>query len=210
MRLAVIIPALNEEATIAEVVATVSTYGEPFVVSDGSTDATAARARDAGAVVVEHSENRGYDGALATGLRTAFDSGIEVAVTYDADGQFEPGCLAEICLAMTDPDVAIAIGERPERARWVERVFGWMTTARYGVPDPFCGVKAYRADWYRRFAEICGRRTVNTGLALAVLRAGGKAAIVPVTVRPRADRSRFGGGLRGNAKLLRAVLEASK
>ena len=64
----VLIPALNEAATIAEVVQGVLPYGTPLVVSDGSSDDTVTLARAAGAEVVELSRNRGYEGALDAGF----------------------------------------------------------------------------------------------------------------------------------------------
>ncbi|HWI65731.1 MAG TPA: glycosyltransferase family 2 protein [Symbiobacteriaceae bacterium] len=71
MRVAAVIPALNEEATIGAVVATlrhVDIVDEVIVVSDGSTDHTADVARQAGARVIEHQENMGKAGAMKTGF----------------------------------------------------------------------------------------------------------------------------------------------
>lgn len=74
MKIAAVIPALNEETTIAAVVETLSRVEEierVIVVSDGSEDRTAANARQAGATVIEHPENRGKAAAMKTGFQAA-------------------------------------------------------------------------------------------------------------------------------------------
>lgn len=85
VRVSCIIPAYNEGATIAHVVAAArgcAAVDEVIVVSDGSTDATARRASQAGARVVELASNRGKSDAVLAGLRRAQG---EVIVLLDAD-----------------------------------------------------------------------------------------------------------------------------
>lgn len=74
MTISVIIPALNEESTIQDVIRTAITHpevGEVIVVDDGSEDSTAQKAREAGGKVVSHSENMGKAEALETGVSHA-------------------------------------------------------------------------------------------------------------------------------------------
>jgi polyisoprenyl-phosphate glycosyltransferase len=85
MRVAAVIPAYNEETTIAYVVSilkSVEIIGDIVVVSDGSQDGTAAAARSAGARVIEHAENQGKAGAMKTGF-AATDT--PVVLFLDAD-----------------------------------------------------------------------------------------------------------------------------
>ncbi len=87
---AFVIPALDAEDQIAEVVrelAVAAPGASIVVVDDGSQDATAERAREAGARVVRHPVNRGKGAALMTGLEAAHRRGAKMAVTVDADGQ---------------------------------------------------------------------------------------------------------------------------
>ena len=81
------IPAFNEAATIARIVESVAIHGQPIVVDDCSEDETASLARSAGAVVVCHETNRGYDGALNSGFAEADRRGCSYVVTFDGDGQ---------------------------------------------------------------------------------------------------------------------------
>ncbi len=95
-KLVVLLPALNEEATIADVIQRIPRdiegVGEIeiIVIDDGSTDATADLARQNGAEVRSHSHNRGVGAAFATGVRAALEAGADVVVNMDADGQFDP------------------------------------------------------------------------------------------------------------------------
>lgn len=85
MRIAAVIPAYNEEETIADVVATlkrVEGIDEVIVVSDGSTDATETVARSAGARVISHQENSGKAAAMKTGFKA---TSAEVLLFMDAD-----------------------------------------------------------------------------------------------------------------------------
>jgi glycosyltransferase involved in cell wall biosynthesis len=88
---AVAIPAYQAAASIGEVVRrTLPILGEVLVVDDGSTDATAARARASGARVVCHPVNRGKGRALHTAFEDLFARGAVAVVTLDADGQHLP------------------------------------------------------------------------------------------------------------------------
>ncbi|MCH7551040.1 MAG: glycosyltransferase family 2 protein [Proteobacteria bacterium] len=95
MNLVVIIPAFNEEATIADVVRRVPRVVERIertqviVVDDGSSDGTVRAARDAGARVVSHGMNRGVGAAFVTGVEAALSAGADVIVNMDGDGQFD-------------------------------------------------------------------------------------------------------------------------
>ncbi len=103
--LVVVIPALNEEASIGGVIAGIprtrlagaGITTEVVVVDDGSQDATEAVARAAGAEhVVAHGRNRGLGAAVRTGLRHAYQLGADVAVLIDADGEYPPAFIPEV------------------------------------------------------------------------------------------------------------------
>ncbi len=96
-RVAVIIPAYNEGASIGKVIKglqkTLSSKDFDFeivVVDDGSKDNTALRAKKAGAKVINHIMNIGSGGATSTGLSYAQQNDFYIAATIDADGQHNP------------------------------------------------------------------------------------------------------------------------
>ena len=91
MRTIAIIPAFNEEKTIAEVLTNTRPFiDQIIVVNDGSHDRTAEIARAHGAVVVSHVINRGLGASIGTGFEMVKRLGADVVVTLDADGQHDP------------------------------------------------------------------------------------------------------------------------
>src|SRR3954453_14304615 len=102
MKLVVTIPALNEENTIAQVVAGVPRRiagvdeVEVIVVNDGSTDRTAERAAEAGALVVTLHNRPGLGEVFGTGFERAMPRGADVIVNIDGDGQFDPGDIGRL------------------------------------------------------------------------------------------------------------------
>jgi len=204
----VVIPALNEAATIAGVVAAAKQYGRVFVVDDGSTDSTAVVAAANGAQVLRHETNQGYDAALRSGLLAAAEAGRSLLVTLDADGQHDPNVIMRAVDPLRRGEASIAIGLRPEFVRLAERGFGWYTKRRFGVSDILCGVKAYRAADVLAHRRALGGTTIGTGLALVLLREGAKASTFPVAVRNRAGTSRFGVGLSAEFRIAAAMAHA--
>lgn len=142
----VIIPAFNEEATIARKVAEVVGHPsvcEVIVVDDGSTDETAALAERAGARVVRHAENGGKAAALDAGVATATGDNL---LFLDAD---VTGYTHDTLSSIIEP----------------------VTSGRY---EMFVGIRARRTIWLNRalhfFPIIGGERALTRGLWLAVPR----------------------------------------
>ncbi|MEL6110248.1 MAG: glycosyltransferase family 2 protein [Planctomycetota bacterium] len=164
-KLVVIIPALNEEATIKEVIERIPrrvdsiSDVEVVVVDDGSTDATVSLARQAGATVVCHPSNRGVGAAFQTGIDAALRLRADVIVNMDADGQFRPEDLPELirpvledgygfatCTRFADPE---KLPEMPRIKLWGNRMMCRIVGAITGghrFTDVSCGFRAYSRD----------------------------------------------------------------
>jgi glycosyltransferase involved in cell wall biosynthesis len=204
-RIGIVIPALNESASIAAVVAATNGYGVSIVVDDASTDSTAELARRGGAIVVSHRRNLGYDGALNSGFMKAAELGCEVIITVDADGQHDPSLIKRFLNAL-DTGADVVIGVRSRRQRLAEHLFAWYTGLRYGISDPLCGMKAYRVAVFRALGHFDAYQSIGTELAIFAARRGYRLAQVPFDVRERNGASRFGRVLSGNLKILRAMV----
>ncbi len=109
----VVIPALNEEATVGAIVRAVRNQGvDVVVIDDGSTDRTAEEAARAGAAVVRLPVNLGVGGALRCGFRYAVARGYAVAVQVDADGQHDPLAIPLLLERMRATDADMVVGSR--------------------------------------------------------------------------------------------------
>lgn len=129
MKVALVIPAYNEEKVIHEVIEGLrqtfkdSSYEYTVVVvDDGSKDNTASEARRAGATVISHILNSGSGSATATGLSYAYQNGFDVATTSDADGQHDAKDVLEGIEQLRKTGADLLIGSRLIDNRGMSRV----------------------------------------------------------------------------------------
>jgi glycosyltransferase involved in cell wall biosynthesis len=123
MRTLVFIPAWNEEASVGEVIGDVRRHlpdADILVVDDGSTDATAARAREAGALVAPLPFNQGLGAALQTGYLYALHEGYDACAHLDSDGQHPAGEVARLVAEVAADRADLVIGSRYRKGEKVE------------------------------------------------------------------------------------------
>lgn len=146
-RIAVLIPAWNEEATVADVVKKIREIGlyDVIVINDASTDKTADRAAAADADVLNLAVNLGAWGATQTGIRYALKKGYNQVITMDADGQHLSSAIPSLLepIVMGQADVVIgSCTERGSHARKMAwRFFRGMTGLE--IEDLTSGFRAY-------------------------------------------------------------------
>lgn len=209
MKPLVVIPAFNEAATIGKVldrIRAVDPHRAVVVVDDGSTDATATIARNAGARVLRLPFNMGYGVALQTGYKYALREGYDCVVQLDGDGQHEPAdipALLEV-IARGEADVALGsrfIGQgayRPGVARRIGmHLFRFLAFALTGVrfSDVTSGFQALSRDLLRFFAaERYPADYPDADVLIMLKRAGYRVKEVPVRMyRKNGDRSMHAG-----------------
>lgn len=111
-----VMPAYNEEKTVAKMVKQTKRYvDKAIVVDDSSRDKTAANARAAGATVVRHARNSGLGSAIRTGLKHAVKAKADIVLTIDADGQHDPADIPRFLKKISD-GYDFVLGERDLRA----------------------------------------------------------------------------------------------
>ena len=200
-RTLVIIPAFNEAdplpGVLKELAEVVPDY-DVVVVDDGSTDATAAVARAAGATVLQLPFNLGIGGALRTGFLYAVRKGYQRAVQFDADGQHDPDEIA-LLVATLDEGADMAVGSRfaGKRASYeVGRVrAGAMGILRFAVrqfsgqsfTDTSSGFRSFDRPVLEFFATNYPSEYMESVEALLLTSAAGfRVDEVPVHMRGRA------------------------
>jgi len=204
-RVAIVIPALNEACTIRHIVQVAGIHGVPWVVDDGSIDATAQIAREAGANIVSHAQTQGYDEALNSGFAAAYANGCDAFVTLDADGQHDPELLPHI-LRLLEEGADVVIGVRSRFARLAENIFAFVTKIRYGIHDPLCGLKAYRASVYAELGHFDSYGSIGTELVLFAAARDMHLEQVGFKAKDRVDTPRFGRIWSTNLRILRALV----
>jgi len=204
-RIAIIIPAFNEANTIFDVVTKSKNYGTPVVVDDCSTDSTSEIAAQAGAIVISHEFNRGYDEALNTGFKIASDKEFDVVITMDADGQHNPELLKKFISAI-DGGADIVAGVRHKKARFAEKVFSYLSIILYGIKDPLCGLKAYRMNVYESKGCFDSYGSIGTDLIIYAAKNNYNISQIEFEVMERFDSPRFGRRIDANVKIFRALI----
>jgi glycosyltransferase involved in cell wall biosynthesis len=202
MRTVALVPALNEEGTVADVIAELRAYDadvEILVIDDGSHDRTAEVARIAGAHVLRLPFNLGIGGAVQTGFRYAHENGFDLAVRVDGDGQHDPMQLAAVVDPVVRGEANIAVGSRyltpresgyrstvPRRIgiRILSGVVSMLT--RQHITDPTSGFQALDSKAIALFAADYPHDYPEVEAIVLVERHRLKLIEVPIKMRPRA------------------------
>jgi glycosyltransferase involved in cell wall biosynthesis len=110
-----VVPAHNEAPRVARVIRGTREHLPTLVVDDGSADATAEAATQAGARVLALTPNRGKGAALRAGFRVALDEGYDAVLTLDADGQHDPAEIPAFLSVYAQTRADLVVGARDFR-----------------------------------------------------------------------------------------------
>lgn len=206
LRVGCIIPALDEEAAIAKVVAGVPGWVDAIVVVDnGSKDRTAERARQAGAIVVAERE-RGYGAACLAGMAAL--PPVDIIVFVDGDYSDFPEDMHELVDPILNDGFDLVVGSRvagkvePGALTPQQRFGNWLATrlirAVWGVAysdlGPFRAIRRVSLD---RLAMADRTFGWTVEMQIKAARIGLRACEVPVRYRRRIGISKISGTLRG-------------
>jgi hypothetical protein len=220
---AVVIPAYNEAPTVASVVKEIPAEiaglaTEVIVVVDGSTDATAAEAASAGALVCNVPVNRGQGLVFKLGYWLARARGAQVIATLDADAQYEPLELERLIEPIVAGRADFVNGSRrlgtelttdPVRHAGVI-FFGGLVSLllRQRITDPACGIRAMRAD-VTAAVTLQQRQYQTSEMLISTAMSGFRVIEVATTMRDRpvgATSTKKGPNLLYGMRFGRAVL----
>jgi glycosyltransferase involved in cell wall biosynthesis len=152
----VVIPALNAERTLGDVVRGArEEIDDVLLIDDGSRDRTAEVAREAGANVISHGVNRGKGAALKTGFSHAMQRGYDAVITLDADGQHLPREIPKFQTARAETHADLIIGGRAHlfdqmvtHRRMANRFSAWCIAraSMTNVDDSQSGFRLYSSN----------------------------------------------------------------
>jgi glycosyltransferase involved in cell wall biosynthesis len=201
LRLAVVIPALNEAENVGGVIASVPrriphiSDVEVIVVDDGSTDGTALVARAAGADHVHrHRCRRGLVAAFRSGMDAALASGADLVVHLDGDGQHDPAFIPRIVAPILLGEADVVVGVRPlaeatalsPMRRRGNQLGSWVFRRLLKMPisDATSGYRAFSRDALLRLSVISEYTyTLETLIRSARLRLAVTEVVVPALPR---------------------------
>jgi glycosyltransferase involved in cell wall biosynthesis len=192
IKVAAIIPAYNEEKHVGDVVRrTRQKLDDVLVVDDGSHDETPERAREAGAEVIVHEQNRGKGETIKTGLRHWQDRQVEFVIILDADGQHRPEEIERfMAAALSAEQPKLILGTRmndlstmPLVRRIVNRWMSKRISAVCGqeVPDTQCGFRMLHRQLIPELLGGSARFDYETEMLIVASRKGFRIASVPIS-----------------------------
>jgi glycosyltransferase involved in cell wall biosynthesis len=217
----VVIPAWNEEPTVASVVEDVRSDGfAVVVVDDGSDDGTPTEARRAGATVIRLPLHLGVGAALRCGFRYAIAHGFRAVVQCDADGQHPTSSIKDLVAAQADSGADLVIGSRfaTERGsmpvgiyrRLAMRILAASATRATGTPitDATSGFRILAWPLLDEFARNFATDYLGDTYEAVVTagRAGYRVREIPIAMRERRFGKSSASPLSAARNTLRALL----
>ncbi len=198
---AAVIPCLNEEGRIAEVVRSVRRFlPTVYVIDDGSQDDTGAAAREAGAEVLRHESPRGKGMALQAGWEHARKCGFGWALAMDGDGQHSANDVGKFFEAAERTGAELVVGNRmdnpkamPTLRRFVNRWMSKRISALAGIPlpDSQCGFRLMNLETWARLPVEAAHFEIESDVLLAFARHGCAIEFVPIEVIYKGERSKI-------------------
>jgi glycosyltransferase involved in cell wall biosynthesis len=176
MNVIAVIPCLNEEKFIANIVKRALKYVDKVVViDDGSADNTSEMARNAGAHVIRHQKSSGAGAATRSGIKWAIKQNADIIITLDGDDQHDPDEIPRLLSAAVLENTGIVIGSRfinPAVNIKLHRRLGISTItflynfgARNHSSDSQSGFRAYT----RKFLDLVNIEENNYGFSVETL-----------------------------------------
>lgn len=205
MKTLVFIPAWNEEDSIEAVINDAREHipgAQVLVIDDGSSDRTAARARQAGAMVASLPFNQGVGSAHQTGYIYAMANGYEICGQIDGDGQHPAAELVRLIAEIEADQADLVVGSRfaedsGYRAPWARRtgqkLFGVLVSTSTGQPltDTTSGMRALNRRAMGLFAKRYSSEFAEVESLQQAVRAGLRVKEVPVRMLPRSHGNSF-------------------
>jgi len=202
------IPCFNEEKYIGSVVLKAKRFVDRvIVIDDGSADATAEVATEAGAKVYRNKQNQGYGAAIRSAIAEGQNLRADILVILDGDGQHDPKDIPNVVRPLIDGEADVVVGsrflvkgEKPALYRRLgQRVLTTATNvgSGQGISDSQSGFRAYSAKTLKELNLAESGMSVSSEIQFAVSRSGLRVAEVPIAISysEKAKRNPVGHGV---------------
>ena len=193
MKIAIGIPALNEENNIGPIITNLKKkYDHVLVCDDGSSDSTAVIASEMGAHVVKHSKNLGYGSAIKTIFNEAKKIDCDILVTFDADGQHQISEIDDIVKPIMENSADIVIGSRflgktehlPKYRKFGIKTITGLTNVMTGsnISDSQSGFRAYSQKVLQEISPIESGMGISTEILIKATKKKMRITEIPITI----------------------------
>lgn len=194
-----VVPCLNEERTIADVIKGIRRHvSHVLVVDDGSKDNTASLAQNAGAVVLPHPRPQGKGASLRDGMAYAAEKGFSHALFVDGDGQHDPADIPQFLAASHHAD--LVVGNRFANPRGMPRIRQWANRfssrqlSKYlqrDIPDAQCGFRLVHVTAWQSLPWETAGYEIEAEMLVRFCLAGFRVVFVPIRTIYGHERSKF-------------------
>lgn len=182
MKTCVLIPVYNEAKTIGPLVAEIINMGmDAIVVDDGSQDKSSSIAKDAGAIVLKHAENRGKGASLRYGFEYILNKRYQRVIIMDGDGQHSVEDIPKFIAKAISLKKEIIVGNRmnnienmPPTRRMTNKFMSFLISAIIGqkIPDTQCGYRLIMDSVLKKIKLTTSKYETDSEMLIAAGRAG--------------------------------------
>jgi len=197
----ILIPAYNEEKTIKKIIKKINKFGKVLVVNDASEDKTKKISISAGALVINHKKNLGYNKAIDTGLKFFLKSKFKKIILIDADGQHPTENIKDF-KEYLNLENNVVCGVRKTITRIGEKIFIKLSSIVWNLNDPLCGMKGYSKSFLKVFYKPANYNFIGTEYLIKAQKKKIKIKEIMIKNKPRKDHSRFGEGFSTNLSII--------
>ena len=217
MKIAIGIPAYNEEKNIASIITKLKKITDSIIVcNDGSSDLTGDIARDLGALVINHPKNLGYGAAIHSLFLKAKELDFDVLITFDGDGQHRIEDVNSVFEPIKNKMVDIVIGSRflhkkseeiPNYRKFGIKMITKVTnmSIKEKLTDSQSGFRAYSKRVLKEITPSDRGMGVSTEILIKANNLGLKIAEVPIKVRYDGDTSTHNPVSHGTSVILSTI-----
>lgn len=201
MKIAIGLPAYNEEKNIASIITKLEDVSDLVIVcDDGSSDLTGKIASKMGAIVITHEQNKGYGAAIRSLFLKSKELEVDILVTFDADGQHSVNDITKVIQPILDKTADLVIGSRfldesqdniPSYRKTGIQIITKLTntTLKEKIKDSQSGFRAYSKDVLSKILPSDSGMGVSSELLIKASSNDFRIAEIPIKISYEGDTS---------------------